>query len=562
MSLPGLVAGVTGERLPPGAVEVRCGPVTVAHWGLDPLPGDGRSFVLSKVVRERSGRVTPEDLAARLREVPDSLADLLPPFAALDGDDDGVLLVADSMGFRQTYFARNSLSTSALLLQRSGIDETGLAVQSLLGWQIGHRTLGQGVSKLPAGASARLGAEGVSINAPHAASEPALTLREAVKLAAGVVRSSLESLLDESPDAVLQLTGGLDSRLLLSAIPEARRRGLRAMTLGVEGSGDVEVATRIAERYGLSHHVHPMPALDDLAPEEAWGRVLRAAVDLDALSDPVAHAALSIAEERIDQGVRISGLGGEVARGFYYVGRVHDRSYTFQDARRLAAWRMFANEAVEQGMLEPDFAAWAREVAEQEVYEALRGGGDEWFRATDHLYLRHRMQRWAGITDTAAGGSRTVVNPMLDREFLAIAARLAPGAKAGARFLAAVQMELDPELGRLPLEGRAAPAAYADPSPWHTVGQAVASARRAAGKAAQRFRHSNRAPAGGAALAGRVVEHWRTDPNVLTPAARSSRVQQQWFDDVILGKIRPQVSSVALVANLVTVGQSENHKTG
>ena len=46
------------------------------------------------------------------------------------------------------------------------------------------------------------------------------------------------------------------------------------------------------------------------------------------------------------------------------------------------------------------------------------------------------------------GAQRIVINPMLDPGFLGIAAGLAPHDKAGSRFLAALQMELDPELGR------------------------------------------------------------------------------------------------------------------
>ena len=97
-------------------------------------------------------------------------------------------------------------------------------------------------------------------------------------------------------------------------------------------------------------------------------------VRLDAMADPVALAAQRIAERAFDQGVRISGLGGEIARGFYYVGKVKDRSYTRADAEQLASWRMFVNEAVEPGLLTAEFSAWARDVANEQVYEALRRG--------------------------------------------------------------------------------------------------------------------------------------------------------------------------------------------
>ncbi len=281
--------------------------------------------------------------------------------------------------------------------------------------------------------------------------------------AAALLRTSLNALLDDYPDAVLQLTGGMDSRLLLSAIPERRRRGLRAMTLEVPGTGDVARARAIAARYGIDHQVHGLTDVGTITSAQAWELCRADAIRLDAMADPVALAAQRIAERDFDQGVRISGLGGEIARGFYYVGRIEDRAYTRKDAEQLASWRMFVNEAVEPGLLTDEFSAWARDIANRQVYDALAAGGDEWFRAADELYVGHRMQRWAGATDIAVSDQRVVVNPMLDPDFLDIAARLRPRDKAHSRFLGALQMELDPELGAMPLDGRPAPSAYANP---------------------------------------------------------------------------------------------------
>lgn len=541
------------------------GSVRVTHEGIVPLLADPHTLVLSRVVRDRAGAVDGSRIATAMRDDPASLTHLLPPFAAVRSDADGVVAVADSMGFRQLYHSSpgtgaGTVSTSALEAGRAigaGLDEQALAVQSLLGWQLGRRTVHAGIDKLAAGATVRLRPDGVEVlPAAELPVEP-ITLGEAVEQAAELLQASLEQLLDEHPDAVLQLTGGQDSRILLSAIPPARRRGVRAMTLGVPGGGDVEVAGRLAALCGLSHEVHGLGDAAALEPADAWGRCRTAALRLDAMSDPIALAALTVAEQQFDQGVRISGLGGEVARGFYYVGRVHDRAYAPVDARRLAQWRMFVNEAVEPQALRGEFTAWAREHADQAVFEALSEGGEEWFRATDHLYLRHRMQRWAGVTDTAVGVDRVVVNPMLDERFLAIAARLAPQDKAHALFLAQLQLRLDPELGRIPLEGRPAPSAYA------TRGRLAAGVRTAAttaGKAGrkivQRARRANRAPAGGGVLAAKVVEHWRTHPGMLDSAPVSRFVDDTWIESVLDGTIAPRPSSVAFLANLLVLGDS------
>lgn len=565
--LPGVLA--TQGEAPAGvldrvgdAVEVTelgAGAVRLAHWGLGPLEA-GSTLLLSRVVRRSGGAVGPAEVAELMARDPAALTRLLPPFAAAGARRDGVTLVADSMGFRQLFHSEPGaqgpgvLSTSALLAgwtRGAALDRVAVGVQSLLGWQLGQRTLHEGVTKLEPAASVHLGPGGVSVVAGEPDAEPPLPLEDAVVQAAALLRESLAALLDDEPDAVLQLTGGLDSRLLLSAIPAARRHGLRAMTLSVPGSGDVAIAREITAANGMAHEVHGLADLGGIEPAEAWRLCTDAALRLDGMSDPVALAALGVAERGFSQGVRISGLGGEVARGFYYVGRVRDRPYTRADAEQLAAWRMFVNEAVEPGVLTAEFATWAREAANGEVYAALRRGGDEWYRATDTLYLRDRMQRWAGATDTAVGYQRVVVNPMLDHGFLDICSRLTPQDKAHSRFLAALQMELDPELGRRPLEGRPSPAAYARPSLLHPVAQTVRTGTRLARKAAQRVRRGNRPPAGGEILAGLVVQHWRQDDRVRSALGATGLVDERWLDVMMAGELEPRPSTVGFLTNLI-----------
>lgn len=547
-----------------GVTTAQCGETTLAYWGLESITSPMPTLPLSRVARTERGDVSLWGIVKGMRDEPAALTSLLPPFAAVRGDERGVTMVADSMGFRQLYHSTPGqsglpvLSTSALFAgwaREAGLNHTAVAVQSLLGWQLDQRTLFNGVDKLEPDAVASLGHDGVQLRLPEHRPEEQLSLEQAVPLAAELLRASLNALLDDHPDAVLQLTGGQDSRLLLSAIPLSRRRGLRAMTLGVSGSGDVEVAAQLADRYGLHHEVHGLGDLDGLSAAEAWELAQDAAIRLDGMSDPLALAALTVAEGNFDQGVRISGLGGEVARGFYYLGRVREREFSHDDVGQLAAWRMFVNEAVEPGMLVREFSAWARATAESQLAALMAESGREWFRATDELYLRHRMQRWAGVTDTAVGFQRTVINPMLCQQFLSIASRLAPEDKARSRFLARLQMELDPELGRIPLEGRPPPIASAYPGPWRSAVGAMSTGRRLVRKAGQRILGRNRAPAGGSVLARKVVEQWRQHPEMLSLAALSTFVDSGWIEAVLAGRIEPRPSSVALVTNLIVAGR-------
>jgi len=559
--LPGFVAGAEPLRFTGlgGAHWDIADGSRLATWGAEQRSSSA-TMLLSPVVRRTTGAIDTATVDEEMRGHPQALTALLPPFAAMRRDgDDGVTMVADSMGFRQLYHSAPGvqgppiMSSSALVAAReagSGLDEVALGNQSLLGWQLGQRTLFDGVRKLEPGAVARLHDGVLKIAQAARASHDELTIQDAVRQAAELMRTSLTALLDDHPDAVLQLTGGLDSRLLLSAIPVSRRRGLRAMTLGVPGSGDVAIASEISARYGIDHEVRGLADLAEVSPADAWMLSCDASRRLDAMSDPIALAALGLAEQAFPQGVRISGLGGEVARGFYYTGRVTDRMYTRKDAARLAGWRMFVNDAVEPGVLTAEFSAWARGHAEQEVYDALAAGGAEWFRATDDLYLRHRMQRWAGATDTAVSTQRTVINPMLDSGFLDIAARLEPHDKAQSRFLALLQMELDPDLGRMPLDGRPAPVAYAHPSALRPLAQGAATARSFMKKAVQRLRRGNRPPAGGELLAAKVLEHWRANPGVVAGLFDLGFIEKNALAEALAGDRELRPSSVALLTNL------------
>lgn len=534
--------------------------VEFEQWGLHAIGEDPAIFVLSPVARTAEGAVAPSRIADAMRTEPARLEALLPPFAAVRADVEAVAMVSDSMGFRQLYHSAPGLNGVAALSSsalRAGwaidadLDLTAVAVQSQLGWQLGQRTLHAGIEKLAPRTTARLSSDGVGLISHHNEKLNRIDLGEAVQRTAALLRTSMSSLLDDHPDAVLQLTGGQDSRLLLSAIPVARRRGLRAMTLGTPDNGDVRVARALAEKYGLVHEVHDFGDLDRLSPADAWRLTRAAAYRLDGMSDPIAHAALGVAEARFEQGVRISGLGGEVARGFYYMGRVRQRGFDHTDAHQLAAWRMFSNEAVEADVLEPEFERWAKAEAHAAVFSAVKAGGSEWFTATDELYLRHRMQRWAGVTDTAVIDDRVVINPMLDEVFLTIASRLSPRDKANSRFLASLQMELDPTLGRIPLEGRPAPIAYATSSPFQAVARAASTGRQMSSKVLQRLRRGTRPPAGGAVLAAQVVEHWRNEPGIIARGALPGFVRQEWVDGVLERHVEPQPSSVAFVTNLL-----------
>ncbi|HEU5035724.1 MAG TPA: hypothetical protein VFT70_01880 [Nocardioides sp.] len=540
--------------------DARGGEAEIRTWGLPPWDRDRDALLLTASVRRHERDLGPSEVRDLMHREPAGIAEVMPAFAAVSTTPSGRIVVAtDHLGFRHVFHGRRDgvavVSTSsrvcALELGR-GLDLEAVAVQSSLGWQLGQRTLFQEVTKLPPGGIATLddGAIGVGPTTGAAGSGP-IDLESAVRTAAAMLRTYLSSYVEDHPDAGLQLTGGQDSRLLLSAVPRAQRRGLRVVTLGAAGDPDVDIAADLAARYGLRHELLSLTGLGDVDPAEAYALCLAAARRLDCSADPLAHAALTYAESRSEPGPRISGLGGEVARGFYYLGPPTTAPVTRSRATRLARWRMFVNEAVPVEALDPSFGAWARDFATEEVVRVLDATGRPWLAATDDLYLGHRMQRWAGVTETAVCLDRQVVNPMLDDRFIAIATALGPLDKRSSRFLSRLQLELDPELGSLPLDGRPPPAAYARRSLRNSAHQSAATARRARRKVVQRVRGQARPPAGGEILTAKVLQHWREDPTAPTSLAGLGVFDGRWLDDVVSGERTPPSSAVALMVNLV-----------
>lgn len=533
---------------------------TLVTWGMAVTrPTEGHPLLLSLTNNRRGARVGDAELARWLADGSmGKLGEMLPPFGVVGTAAGGIRAVVDHMGVRQLYRASgpgwSGFSTSARVLGAlvgGGLDLDGLLLQSQLGWQLGERTLFRGVVKVPAGEALRVVNGNIEIERVPQPNQTPVSLDEGVQVAADALRGFVEKFLDERPDAVLQLTGGQDSRLILSAIPRVRRRDIHAMTLAVPGSRDADIAASLAARYGMKHAVHPLAGLGGLSPDESYAMACRLASRHDCMADPLARAAIHWAERAIPQGARLSGIGGEIARGFYYAGVVRPKAVTRRRAENLANWRMFTNEVVELDSLAKPYADHARAVALDSAVEAIASGGHEWYAATDGLYYRHRMQRWMGVCESAVALTRAITNPMLDDRFLTVALGLAPGDKQNARFLGRLQVELDEELAEVPLDGRPAPKAYAYPGPLESLKQQIAVGERVARKVRQRLTRAKKPAAGTSVLAGKITQHLRENPAVLTEVRASGVFDGAWLDAVSSGDKQPAPSSLALMVNVI-----------
>jgi len=567
---PDVALGPALSRLD-GRAEVReYGRARVAFVGVDgddlvAPPGGGFTARIGRAARTPERDVPTADLAAMVSDGA-GLAAFLPPFAAAHAGGPGapVVVAGDWLGFHQLYWWRGdgvaAVSTSARALaalargglRPAGLDPIGLGTQALIGWHVGDATLFTGVHTVPPATIATL--DGGTLHLRRYAQPPVRperppTLDDAVEEMAAILVHWQTRYLEDRPDAVLQLTGGHDSRILLAAIPEKLRAGLNALTLGYPGSADVAIAARLSATYGIHHHFYRLDEQRRPTPAEAHALALTGARALECQASPLALAPLLLAESNLPQGHRLAGLGGEVARGFYYAGQPTAASTSPQLVERLARWRLFSNESVEEAALDPRFLAEARERTVATLQDLFPPG--DWLRATDEFYLYHRMHRWAGVHGTVAAVRRHYINPMFDRRFVELALAVEPADKRDSLLLGRLMKRLDVELAGIPLDSGLTPARLGSRTALTRIATRTRTARKAVRKVRQRLTHARKPQLGAAEAGALVLEHWRAEPSAGQALYEVPVLRSEWLDAVLSGARPAEPTTIAFLVDLL-----------
>jgi len=522
-------------------------------------PGQPLTVRLSRLLRTRDTDLTTAEVGARLAAGA-GLEHLLPPFAAAHRAVAGgpVVVANDWLGYRQLFWWQGdgaaAVSTSARalsVLAGGALDQVGLGAQAMIGWQIADLTPFEGVRSAPPATIATLDGGRVHLRqyiAPVSQDGPPVTVGDAVEEMAEILVGWQSSYVDKHPDSVLQLTGGHDSRILLGAIPRQQRAGLHALTLGTDDHPDVVIAAQLSRKYGMRHESH---RLDETIPTPAQAHAVSvsAARALECQASPMALAPLLIVESQLGQGHRLSGLGGEVARGFYYAGQPAGGQTSARLVERLARWRVFSNEGVESAALDEAFRAQAQERTLATMADLFPPG--DWLRATDDFYLYQRMHRWSASHGTVAAVRRYAVNPMLDRRFIELALAVAPAEKRDSLLLGRLMTRLDPELARIPLDSGLIPARLGTRDVSTRVAIARVFARKAAGKVRQRLVRGRRPQLGAAEMAELVLAHWRAEPAAASPLFDMPVLNQQWLKGLLAGEHPAPATTIAFLVNLL-----------
>lgn len=514
-------AGTTDAPPPPvsnlaellaGWTVVRGNGWQVAAAAADHICETGEWVIASPVRRlvdRQNGRLLSlTDLAAALqRSGEQMLGDLAPPYCLLIANrrNNQLKTCFDEFGLGQMFTAEQAgcrfYSSSVRLLAqatKASPDRASLAGYSQLGIFAFEATPYQGVTKLmPSDPWAR------QFEAPAA---PDSTLASTV---ADTFRRAVQAMLAAAPNAALELSGGLDSRLILAAMSPEQRRGRRALTLSAPGddSKDLIIARRIAAANGLEHVVKEAPVDQWSDPGTLFATLDLASVGYNCMGNPVDKAILLANGEDGDGLIRFSGQNGEILRGFYHPMQPLTAEASDSLRKGLVNWRLIANDRVPDRLFSREIVKTLIPEARDRLVRQLAEFEGEWGQALDRIYLRLRMQGWVGNAASSSLVRRTTLMPFFDRDFVAAALALPASARSNSQAAYRLLVALDPALAAIPLDNDVVPAAVLQPRLLNSISSAFTKAGKLSRKVWQRLNPHPKPVMGSAAVTAAWYRH-------------------------------------------------------
>ena len=250
------------------------------------------------------------------------------------------------------------------------------------------------------------------------------------------------------PHPVCDLTGGYDSRTLISAF---LKTGLPLTTTvsGPSQSPDVTVASLIAQAKGFPH-IHLLPQ-GNIQFQEVKNAFLYTDGEYDLLDYARIFRVQKTLSERFD--ISLNGSFGEVGRGYWWeLLYPHTGQQKQLDSERLARYRYgpqgyFPLISHSQGGI--DLVSHLRHVIEKTM-----AGLDSLPNTSqmDHVYLVMRMQRWQGKIASSTNRLWPCLSPFLFRSVLETMLRVNFTLRRRSLLHRTMIEKLDPQMAKFPLE--------------------------------------------------------------------------------------------------------------
>ena len=375
-----------------------------------------------KVLGGDSGAPDPVALAQRLRQHPELLGELPPPFVLglYDRDGEELALIVDGAGFGRAYelrFERGWVWSNRVgaLPIFAGIapapNLSGWRTYAGCGWFMGNTTPVAGVEALPSGSFVRA--------RPHQErrldtvdavrewvaprSRPA-DLESAEAALTAMVRDCGE-LWEEPP--VVHLSGGRDTRVVAAAAVAARADATFSTNASLPG--ELAIARELVSRAPgeLTHKISE--TRDVTATGDLSERTTRLHHVFDGVYGHSGVRARLLPGLLTGRRATLTGAGGEIARGSFYRGPVYDQVDAWGPdgpCRRLSGLYRVHGGVQEASHEEVD--RWIAVTLEEGARRGLTGHS-----LLDWFYLAERLRRWAN------GSARAVsVSPLIEPRFI------------------------------------------------------------------------------------------------------------------------------------------------
>lgn len=300
----------------------------------------------------------------------------------------------------------------------------------------------------------------------------------------------------------LELTGGVDSRLILATALHAGIKPPLALTLGQRSDEDVSIARALCEHYGIEHLTIPVNVDSSTIAASGYDFVMRSGFASNACSYgwlPDVFAMLASMREG-----QIGGCGGEFATAFRF-GPL-DALCALESGRRLWARLRLVNSSVPLAdLFGADRARTILDEVLDTLTDALRAPPANHRARTDGFYFNHyltqRMPMASGAVLSASAAWYQPLQPLMHGPYIEWGRSL-PTDECADR---AVQMKLihklDAWLGDRPYTMNRR---YA-PSPAAAFAARIRTLRSAARKVGRRLRRRRTPPDQGAPIVAQAL---------------------------------------------------------
>jgi len=347
-----------------------------------------------------------------LGDGPDVITSLNAPFIVIlfDGRDKSLSVVTDRVGIQHIYIAELNhsyiLSTSSLAL--ASVISVGLNTESLANYfLIGHlseqKTFFKEIEKL-AGATWLSFTDGKVDKRvywfPPTEEKSSLKILDIAKEFSSKFKKAVSERIGPNNNTSLELTGGMDTRMNL-ACAAACGKSFHVCTIGQPNSAEVRVAQQLMQIQGFQHYVlSPAKDIQDCFLDDL--HLIHTLTDgeadcLNLIASPSYNRQMAKLRE-----ASISGVGGEILRGFYYISHkgIPNRAKHIRIGR-LIALKMLPNIGARPEIFSDAFPSNYLGILKRSVGSYfLSTTNRPIFWRLDDFYFRCREQRFAGRSST------------------------------------------------------------------------------------------------------------------------------------------------------------------